>query len=843
MIPCFALLLLFLVIDTASFVIPFYASRFGDGPWGTPDRMAFLTRAMASALAFGFLAAVAADRRNHSGWWFLVGHAGFPLALVLAIAGWDLPPSRAQAEAFALRGPFGAMLMVITTGFLGTVLTFVLTRRARPALAPPARAMSGTCRLMFNWGNIWFGISLMAAIGVSVAVGTLLENRFGAKGAQFLVYRSPWFGAIFFAGGISMLCATFRKYPFRLEQAGWLTVHSGLALVVIGGMTSFLSSIEGDVTIREGQTVESFHVSTQTRLTVDAIGTRPNGTRMSTSVLRTVADFDVNPANKEPDRVYEVATRDGEAPLRVVVDRYFAIGEPYVKWHDDGVSERLGVELDLAFGKSAETETIRLDEGGDNRASLPFGQNALGIRLFRATPAMLDALLRKEKATDHGRVVIRDAAGAEVLAIAVTPPAAERDEGAPATLSSGGKIPGTDLEVRLVSYYDNMRPGRSSRGPVDASPGNPQNPVVMVEITGAQGADKHAAIAFRADDGASSAASGESLRYPYTARYEAEPRIEIAGPQLLLADVNGRLSWIYASSSGERTSGEAATGSDLPLPIPAIRIRTARVFRQLRVEDGFEFRGYKADRAETQVIRLSVAASDGSAAAAPFWLRLGTRRTIAVADRTFVFSWAPAIKQLGFSLELNRFHRDFYPGSAEESSFESYCRLVHPRKFSAGEDIKIDMNHPLRLDGWRLFQSRFGGDGRTTILQVNRDPGLVITYPACAVVLLGLVVVFFMKRTLLLKRRTLEARGASPARHLVWALGSVAAVGFGPVVFGVYAAVHERFGLPLAGAPAFLFGVILLLAWPFAVVWWVSRPMHRRLAAELGAVPAAEVST
>ena len=63
-------------------------------------------------------------------------------------------------------------------------------------------------------------------------------------------------------------------------------------------------------------------------------------------------------------------------------------------------------------------------------------------------------------------------------------------------------------------------------------------------------------------------------------------------------------------------------------------------------------------------------------------------------------------------------------------------------------NVKIDMNHPLRLDGWRLFQSRF--DARSakeeTVLQVNRDPGLSVTYPACVVLLLGLVIVFTQKK-------------------------------------------------------------------------------------------------
>jgi hypothetical protein len=94
-------------------------------------------------------------------------------------------------------------------------------------------------------------------------------------------------------------------------------------------------------------------------------------------------------------------------------------------------------------------------------------------------------------------------------------------------------------------------------------------------------------------------------------------------------------------------------------------------------------------------------------------------------------------------------------------------------------------------------------------------------------------VVFFMKKTLKLKRQELERRGAPPSRHLAWAAGSVAAVGIGPLIFGLYAATHEALGLPLSGVPSFVFGVVFLLAAPIAVVWIYARPMARRLAASL----------
>jgi len=245
-----------------------------------------------------------------------------------------------------------------------------------------------------------------------------------------------------------------------------------------------------------------------------------------------------------------------------------------------------------------------------------------------------------------------------------------------------------------------------------------------------------------------------------------------------------------------------------------------------------------------QVIRI-VPAWNG-VAGEPFWLKLDGKRTFVYGDQQFVVRWRPTSRALGFSLHLYDFHRDFRPGSLQPATFESYLKLVHPTKFPNGEGVKIDMNHPLRLDGWRLFQSRFDSgeserEGEATILEVNRDPGLAIVYPACAAVLLGLIVVLFMKKTLALLRKKLEREGAAPRKHLLLAVASVAAVGIGPAIFAVYVAIRpwweQQFGilLPLAGWPAFVFGLSLVVLFPMMVVVWFTRRLHSRLEASVGA--------
>src|SRR5262245_50245002 len=181
MTPVFALLVSFLALDVLTLVVPFFVYRYTDNVWGSAERMEFLAKAMASGLAFGFVASVAAERRNRSPWAFLLGHAGFWLALLLALAGW------------ALAHPQAAPLIAVAAGFAGCPHALGLPSRPSPAPPPVTGLLRGLCVLTGHCGNIWFGIALMATIAVSVGAGTIIESMYTARAAQHYVYRSPWF--------------------------------------------------------------------------------------------------------------------------------------------------------------------------------------------------------------------------------------------------------------------------------------------------------------------------------------------------------------------------------------------------------------------------------------------------------------------------------------------------------------------------------------------------------------------------------------------------------------------------------------------------------------------------
>ncbi len=84
--------------------------------------------------------------------------------------------------------------------------------------------------------------------------------------------------------------------------------------------------------------------------------------------------------------------------------------------------------------------------------------------------------------------------------------------------------------------------------------------------------------------------------------------------------------------------------------------------------------------------------------------------------------------ELPFSLRLNQFELERYPGSQSPSSYASEVTLFDPSKNSQ-MDYRIFMNNILNYGGYRFYQSSYDSDEKGTILSVNHDFwGTLITY-------------------------------------------------------------------------------------------------------------------
>ncbi|WP_417444044.1 cytochrome c biogenesis protein CcsA [Joostella sp.] len=124
-------------------------------------------------------------------------------------------------------------------------------------------------------------------------------------------------------------------------------------------------------------------------------------------------------------------------------------------------------------------------------------------------------------------------------------------------------------------------------------------------------------------------------------------------------------------------------------------------------------------------------------------------KTVTVGDFDFHLSFGSIKKDLPFSITLNDFIAEKYPGTEKGySSFMSKVTVNDERTF----DYDIYMNHVLDHGGYRFFQSGFDPDEKGTILSVNHDYwGTWITYLGYFLLYTGLMGIMFFGKTRFIK--------------------------------------------------------------------------------------------
>ncbi len=106
-----------------------------------------------------------------------------------------------------------------------------------------------------------------------------------------------------------------------------------------------------------------------------------------------------------------------------------------------------------------------------------------------------------------------------------------------------------------------------------------------------------------------------------------------------------------------------------------------------------------------------------------------------------------------FALTLLDFRHDSYAGTDIPKNFSSRVRLVDSER-KENREVLISMNDPLRYRGFTFYQAGFDRNDKTTILQVVRNPAMLLPYIACGLVALGLVTQFSMHLFGFLKKRS-----------------------------------------------------------------------------------------
>jgi len=594
-------------------------------------------------------------------------------------------------------------------------------------------------------------VVLLAIILVTLIAGTIFEANKGTKAAQFLFYNSRWFDALLIFFALNLTCCTIRRFKRKLSQIGFLTTHIGVMTILIGGLMSRNFKIEGQLIVPEGEQ-RSYILLDSNVLTVTAA--KQGGERIAREYD---THYDKLGGRTEVHDVFHVP----EAGVDIVVDRFYPEFRSAEVLADSSAERNPAVELLVrGFGGEQTAAIFAADEKSRQPGVAPV--------TFSLVEAPDQAAVERELGvagpTTSRRLGVVEI---ELVSGAKTEIAVDGGLGAP------HPVPGSPVEVTLRGFYPHfMISGQeySSRSPAMA------NPAVVVEITGPGGA--HEQHLLFSDHPETSVAHREGGDLSRSARYHREPAVTvIAGVVKLVKGPDGAIHYVAHGAGGDggaERRGTLAAGGEAQYPEAGVHFTLQRVLERAE----FVERIWNAGR-EAVNPALHVTVRGGQEEHA-LWVTAGMPHPVTIGDREVTIDYGSRRYDLGFSVQLEDFREINYPGISMAQSFESDVVVTAPDKqFSR----MISMNNPLKFRGFKLFQSSFQrGERETSIFSVARDPGVPVVYTGSLILVVGLILIFFVKPYLIRsggqRRGTTHAGGAAGVADGA-SLGTVAGPGLG----------------------------------------------------------------
>lgn len=136
------------------------------------------------------------------------------------------------------------------------------------------------------------------------------------------------------------------------------------------------------------------------------------------------------------------------------------------------------------------------------------------------------------------------------------------------------------------------------------------------------------------------------------------------------------------------------------------------------------------------------------------WIEEG--QTVKVGGKEYQVALRLQREYQPYTLHLEEFRHDLYPGTDIPKNFSSKVRLIDPER-NEDREVLIYMNNPLRYRGATFYQAdwiRSAQGDRGTKLQVVTNPGWLMPYFACAMVTLGMAIHFGIQLLSFLRRIT-----------------------------------------------------------------------------------------
>ena len=559
-------------------------------------------------------------------------------------------------------------------------------------------------------GSLHMAVTLLIAIAVVLAWGTIYETRFGTAAVQEAVYRAWWFQALLGFLALNLALAAAQRVPWKRKHTPFLLAHLGIILILVGGILGGRFGIEGQLIIPEGQAERVLQLPQNVLVVRQPNPGIPHAIPTS---------FESRAWVHEPQARYQVPLE--HRAIELLVDRYYPNAEVLEEVTGGGEAENPAVHL--AVSHEAQQEAFWLLADDAERFGARWGQ--AHILFLAPPPEQLAGLvgLTGSAAPRRGTVSI------ELTQLNV-----RREVPVPDDFSRPIAIEGTPYTVAFKDYFADF--AITEQGIVNRSD-EPVNPAVSFALSGPEGTEPFLAFALHPEF---QAMHGRRHRIPAAVTY-THPAAPALPPDAicLLRHPSGALSCVLTGSGGQRWLAACEPGGTYRHPWLEYDFTLDRYEPKARLVTRVTNRD---DEVRAEALHVIVRDGEHEAEA---WVGRGGAASVKLGDVPLEVEYGPARRELPVTIKLLDFRKTDYPGTQMAAGFESDVQLSDPAR---GVILmrKISMNNPLRWRGFSFYQSSYiPGEVETTVLSVRSDPGTPFVYAGFLIVIAGVITMFILR--------------------------------------------------------------------------------------------------
>ncbi len=149
---------------------------------------------------------------------------------------------------------------------------------SKPPPTPPVNGGGLSRAIDKTWlffSSVKLLIGLLVALGAAMAYGTYVETLLSNGAARIIVYRTWWFDVLIGLTALNLIGCTLRRAPYKPHQAGWITTHIALLILMAGSVVTHRFGMQGQMAVPEGEASNVFYLETLDREKLEMVNGEP----------------------------------------------------------------------------------------------------------------------------------------------------------------------------------------------------------------------------------------------------------------------------------------------------------------------------------------------------------------------------------------------------------------------------------------------------------------------------------------------------------------------------------------------------------------------------------------